>query len=232
MKKFFYFTMLFSFVFIFSCCSKNNSPSEDFPENSVNSILSNTQNNEGLSQDNSLPGNQDASQDNSSSGDPNANQTPQTDPPKETVATEFSTKILTSSKNRATNIKLTCEKINEKIVKSSTEFSFCQTVGVSKESEGYKKADVIVGDDIVHALGGGNCQVSSTLYNAVLNVPDLEVTERHPHGKDVNYVPEGKDAAIAHGSKDFRFKNNSTKDLKMYASSDDKNVYVKLVFLE
>lgn len=152
--------------------------------------------------------------------------------PKETVAAEFSTQIKTKSKNRAKNIEITCGKINNVTVKSGTEFSFCKTTGVSKESEGYEKADVIVNKKTVHALGGGNCQVSTTLYNAVLAVSDLEVTERHPHGKKVNYVPEGKDAAIAHGSKDLRFKNNSEKDLKIYASSDGKTVSVKLVFVE
>ena len=151
--------------------------------------------------------------------------------PQETTISEFSTKILTKSKNRANNIKITCEKINGMEIKSGEEFSFCGRTGTSKESEGYKKADVIVGDDTIKALGGGNCQVSTTLYNAVLNSSELEFTERHPHGKKVNYVPEGKDAAIAHGSKDFKFKNNSDKTLKIYASSDGKTVNVKLALL-
>ena len=151
--------------------------------------------------------------------------------PQETTASEFSTKILTKSKNRANNIKITCEKINGMEVKPGETFSFCDRTGKSKESEGYKKADVIVGDDTIKALGGGNCQVSTTLYNAVLNSSELEVIERHPHGKKVNYVPEGKDAAIAHGSKDFKFKNNSDKTLKIYASSDDKSVSIKLAFI-
>ena len=151
--------------------------------------------------------------------------------PQETTASEFSTKILTKSKNRANNIKITCEKINGMEVKPGETFSFCDRTGKSKESEGYKKADVIVGDDTIKALGGGNCQVSTTLYNAVLNSSELEVIERHPHGKKVNYVPEGKDAAIAHGSKDFKFKNNSDKTLKIYASSDGKSVSIKLAFI-
>ncbi len=151
--------------------------------------------------------------------------------PQETTISEFSTKILTKSKNRANNIKITCEKINGMEVKSGEEFSFCGRTGTSKESEGYKKADVIVGDDTIKALGGGNCQVSTTLYNAVLKSSELEVTERHPHGKKVNYVPEGKDADIAHGSKDFKFKNNSDKTLKIYASSDGKTVNIKLALL-
>ena len=149
----------------------------------------------------------------------------------ETTASEFSTKILTKSKNRANNIKITCDKINGMEVKPGETFSFCAKTGKSKESDGYKKADVIVGDDTIKALGGGNCQVSTTLYNAVLKVSNLEVTERHPHGKKVNYVPEGKDAAIAHGSKDFKFKNNSDKTLKIYASSDGKSVSIRLAFI-
>ena len=76
----------------------------------------------------------------------------------------------------------------------------------------------------------GNCQVSSTLYNAVLECSDnLEIIERHPHGKRVNYVPEGRDAAVSHGSQDCRFKNATDYDIKMYLSSDDENVYVTLV---
>lgn len=60
---------------------------------------------------------------------------------------------------------------------------FCQTVGKATEEKGYKKADVIVDKQVTQALGGGNCQVSSTLYNAILKVSDFKVTERHPHGK-------------------------------------------------
>ncbi len=149
----------------------------------------------------------------------------------ESTAYEFSTQIKTKSKNRLNNIQLTCNKINEHIVNPGEEFSFCQTTGKSTESDGYKKADVIIGKKIVQALGGGNCQVSTTLYNAVLGVPELEVTERHPHGKKINYVPEGKDAAIAHGSKDFKFKNNSDKKIKIYANVENNTVKIKLTFI-
>lgn len=151
--------------------------------------------------------------------------------PVETVLYEFSTPLKSKSSNRVNNIQITCSKLNEKTVEPGQEFSFCKTLGPSTEAEGYKKADVIVDEKVVQALGGGNCQVSTTLYNAVLGVPTLEVIERHPHGKKVNYVPEGKDAAIAHGSKDFKFKNNSDKTIKIYSSTDGTNVYVKLVSL-
>ena len=208
---------LFSNMFILTSCNNESNQKQNENKPDSNSNYSNTQTNEQKEENKQSEGNKD-------------NQNNQQIQP-ETTISEFSTKILTKSKNRANNIKITCEKINGMEVKPGETFSFCGRTGISKESEGYKKADVIVGDDTVKALGGGNCQVSTTLYNAVLNSSDLEVTERHPHGKKVNYVPEGKDAAIAHGSKDFKFKNNSDKTLKIYASSDSKTVNIKLALL-
>lgn len=215
-------TLLFllSNVFILSSCNNENNQSQNKQEqnNNYNNIQADKQNDENKQTE--------ENKDNQVQSNPK-----QESIPKETIISEFSTKILTKSKNRANNIQITCSKINGMEVTSGEEFSFCGRTGVSKESEGYKKADVIVGDDVIKALGGGNCQVSSTLYNAVLKTSELEVTERHPHGKKVNYVPEGKDAAIAHGSKDFKFKNNSDKSLKIYASSDGKTVNIKLALL-
>ena len=77
-------------------------------------------------------------------------------------------------------------------------------------------------------LGGGNCQVSSTLYNAVLKVPNLKVTERHEHSNSVPYVQKGKDAAVASGSYDFKFVNNTGNKIKITASCDKNNVYIKI----
>lgn len=76
--------------------------------------------------------------------------------------------------------------------------------------------------------GGGKCQVSSTLYNAVLEVPFLVVTERHPHTRKVTYVPEGKDACISYGGADFKFRNDSDFTIKIYAVTTPDNVTVKL----
>lgn len=75
----------------------------------------------------------------------------------------------------------------------------------------------------------GNCQISSTLYNAVLAVPSLVVTERHAHSNYVPYIAKGKDAAVAYGSYDFKFKNNSGNDIKILASTDGKTVITSLV---
>ena len=84
----------------------------------------------------------------------------------------------------------------------------------------------------LRVCGGGNCQVSSTLYNAVLQVENLEVVERHKHSKKVTYVPEGMDATVAYGSVDFKFKNNTGKTIKIGASNNADNVYIGLYTIE
>ena len=92
-----------------------------------------------------------------------------------------------------------------------------------------KEANVINSEgDTIKGLGGGNCQVSSTLYNAVAQIPELEVIERHNHGAEVHYVPIGQDAAVAYGSMDFRFKNNLNFKIKLYASTDDKYITIRI----
>ena len=80
--------------------------------------------------------------------------------------------------------------------------------------------------------GGGNCQVSSTLYNAVLETPGLVVTERHEHSNNVPYVQKGKDAAVAYGSYDFKFRNDTGNDIKITCFSDGSNVITNLISIK
>lgn len=77
--------------------------------------------------------------------------------------------------------------------------------------------------------GGGKCQVSSTLYNAVLAVPSLQVIERHEHSSKVPYIAKGKDAAVAYGSYDFKFKNNTGFDIQLLISCDENSVSAKIL---
>ena len=86
--------------------------------------------------------------------------------------------------------------------------------------------------DVVEALGGGLCQVSTTLYNAVLKIPELKVTERHPHSNKVPYIKSGKDAAVSYGAQDFKFINNTGNTIIIKASNTKNNVTVKLFKLE
>lgn len=143
----------------------------------------------------------------------------------------FSTKIVYKDDNRDHNIKLSLSKLNGVTVKSGDTFSFNNTVGSPSAEAGYKKADIFVQDKIVKGYGGGNCQVSTTLYNAVLKADGLQVTERHEHTRDVDYIEDGKDAAVAYGEIDLKFKNNSGNDIKIYAEMKDKEVKIKIVQL-
>ena len=148
--------------------------------------------------------------------------------PSEVELATYTTDLGNSSESRLTNIQITCRKLDGIIVEPGETFSFNDSTGPSLAEEGYQNAPVIVDGETVQDLGGGNCQVSSTLYNAVLAVSDLEVIERHEHGKDVSYVPDGKDAAVSYGGYDFSFKNNTGNRLKLYFSSNDETVSVKI----
>lgn len=151
----------------------------------------------------------------------------------EETITTFSTKIYSKDQARQTNIQITCNTLNDTIVKKGETFSFCNTVGKATTDKGYQKADVYDRNgNKQKGLGGGNCQISSTLYNAVLNVSGLTVTERHEHSNNVPYVPKGKDAAVAYGSYDFKFRNDTQNDIKIKSSTDSSNVTVSLVAMK
>ena len=111
--------------------------------------------------------------------------------PIEETLFSFSTNILDKDAGRQTNIKITCSVLNGTIVKAGNTFSFCDTVGKATTDRGYKEAKVFdENGEVTMGLGGGNCQVSSTLYNAVLQSPSFKIIERHPHGQRVYYVEE------------------------------------------
>ncbi|NMB41309.1 MAG: VanW family protein [Firmicutes bacterium] len=111
--------------------------------------------------------------------------------------------------NRAHNIFLAASSINNCLLAPGEVFSFNKATMPRDAEHGYKKAPVIVGGTVVPGYGGGICQVSSTLYNAVKNA-ELEVVERFPHSMPVDYVPKGMDATVSEYL-DFKFRNNRDK---------------------
>lgn len=162
--------------------------------------------------------------------EPKVNEQPE--PPIEEDLSSFSSKIYSKDSNRQKNLQITSSILNGKIIEPGQTFSFTKTVGKATPQKGYKEADIYDKDgNKIKGYGGGNCQISSTLYNAVLALPSLKVTERHPHSKKVPYVKEGKDAAVAYGSIDFKFINNYNFSVKIYCSVDSKNVYIRIVKL-
>lgn len=150
--------------------------------------------------------------------------------PVEEPLSSFSTKVSQKDPDRQTNITITCNSLNGYIVKAGETFSFCNTLGPAKPEDGYKKADTFDGEgNTIQAYGGGKCQVSTTLYNAVLNATGLTVIERHEHSGPVYYVSEGMDACVSYGSCDFKFRNDNNFDIKLYFSNTPDEIDISIV---
>lgn len=148
----------------------------------------------------------------------------------EELLAQFSTKIYSTDSARQNNLEITSKKLNGTVVKPNETFSFTKTIGPSTAAKGYEEADIYDSNgNKIKCYGGGNCQVSSTLYNAVQKVSSLEVVERHEHSNTVPYVKEGHDAAVAYGSVDFKFKNTNNFSIKILVETSKKYVVVKLM---
>ncbi len=142
----------------------------------------------------------------------------------------YSTELLDRSWSRTNNIKIASSKINNKIIAPGQEFSLNNAIGRRTSSKGYEEAPIIVntekGPKKKYGVGGGICQLASTLYNAVIN-SGMEVTERHMHSKTVKYVPKGKDATVSINV-DFKFKNTNEYPIKIktFLSKDSLTVSI------
>ena len=142
----------------------------------------------------------------------------------------YKTTIYTKTDERQNNVKLACKQLNGVIVAPKETFSFCDTLGPATPEDGYQKADTFDTEgEIYQEYGGGKCQVSSTLYNAVKDISGIEIIERSEHSNEVPYVPEGLDAAVAYGSVDFKFKNNNSYSIKIVAEATDDEVIIKII---
>ena len=129
----------------------------------------------------------------------------------------YSTKYDGGNTNRTTNLKIACQKINDKVILPGETFSYNKTLGERTTAAGYKNAAVYENGQVVDGIGGGICQISSTLYNAVL-MANMEVTERRNHMFVTSYTPAGRDATVVYGQTDFKFKNTRTYAVKIKAS--------------
>ncbi|MCB2305161.1 VanW family protein [Clostridium estertheticum] len=123
-----------------------------------------------------------------------------------TRISRYTTNFGSSSEDRATNIALATGSINGKLLMPGDVFSFNDVVGERTALRGYKAAGVIIGDKLEQGLGGGICQVSSTLYNAMLSTSIVSV-ERIHHTISSGYIPKGQDATVDYGNLDYKFKN-------------------------
>ena len=134
----------------------------------------------------------------------------------------------TSAYNRTNNLRLACAALDGTIILPGEEFSFNRVVGQRTEEKGYREALVYSGGGVSRPeVGGGVCQVASSIYYAVLQA-DLQTTERAAHMFIVDYVPFGMDATVYWGSLDYKFRNNSPYPIKMEASVYDGQVHIIL----
>jgi vancomycin resistance protein YoaR len=144
-----------------------------------------------------------------------------------TYKTRFSTSTQVGI-NRGNNIRISFSKIADMILAPGEVFSFNDIVGTRTKEKGYALAHGYVSGDIVDSYGGGICQVSTTLYNTAL-ISGLEIIERYPHSFGVNYAPYGLDATVSYGSKDFKFRNNTSWPLKIIGEVKENSISISFI---
>lgn len=148
-------------------------------------------------------------------------------PSERVLRAEFSTIYNTSSNERKINIFLASKSLNNYFVDVNAEFSFNKAVGERTEKRGYKQAKIIFNGEFVDGVGGGVCQVSTTLYNAVL-LSGLNVIEYHPHSLPVSYVLPSFDAMVNSANADLKFVNNTKNPIIIKTIADGNKLTVKI----
>ena len=140
---------------------------------------------------------------------------------------DFSTDISNSSSDRKHNIKNALNSLNKIEILPNEIFSFNKTVGRRTAENGYREAKIIVNNEFVEGLGGGVCQVSSTLYNSAL-LAGLEIVEANKHSKQVSYVKYGFDAMVNFGSSDLKFRNNTNEKLTIITNFSPNSARIRI----
>lgn len=138
------------------------------------------------------------------------------------------TTTTTANKDRNKNIELASSAINGLILQPGEEFSFNKTTGERSEAKGYRPAGAYLNGELIEEPGGGVCQVSSTLYNAVV-FAGLTTTERHAHSYEPSYVTPGEDAMVSYGGPDMKFVNNSSSAIAIRTSFADRKLKISIV---
>lgn len=139
----------------------------------------------------------------------------------------FTTTYDASNINRNNNLVLAAQKLNGTIVNPGETFSYNKTIGERTIAAGFKEAKAYANGDIVLDVGGGICQLSSTLYNACL-LTNLDIVERYNHSFTTSYVSPSRDATVSWGTLDYKFKNNRKYPIKIEATAGDGVVVVNI----
>ncbi len=142
------------------------------------------------------------------------------------IGTYTTTTTANSARNK--NIELASEALNGLILQPGEEFSFNKATGERSPAKGYRPAGAYLNGELVEEPGGGVCQVSSTLYNAVV-FSGLSTTERHAHSYEPSYVTPGEDAMVSYGGPDMKFVNNSSTAVAIRTSFADRKLKISIV---
>jgi vancomycin resistance protein YoaR len=143
------------------------------------------------------------------------------------LISSFTTRFDAGDYNRSRNLAIATKALNDSLVKPGEVFSFNNRVGPRTAQKGYREAFVIVANEFVPGIGGGICQVSSTLYNTVL-LAGLEIVERSNHSLPIAYVPLGRDATVSYGLQDFKFRNNLQSPVYIKTSVGSSSITMKI----
>ena len=152
----------------------------------------------------------------------------QLNPQKIVVRATFETSFASSTPERKHNISLASQALNNSFIEPNAEFSFNQRLGVRSEKKGYKNAKIIVDGKFVDGVGGGVCQVSTTLYNALL-LSGMNVIEHHPHSLAVSYVSPSCDAMVSYGHSDLKFINCTDNPILIKSSTTNDKLTITIL---
>ena len=147
--------------------------------------------------------------------------------PLTSLKSKFSTSFETSGANRKHNVRKSLSCFNGMVLEPGVEYSFNKITKRRTIENGYLPANIILNEEYTEGIGGGVCQTSTTLYNALL-LAGVDVLESHPHSLKSSYVKEGFDAMVNYGSSDLRWKNSSTTPMFVRTWSTDKDVFVEI----
>ena len=142
----------------------------------------------------------------------------------DTKISSFTTNYSSSDYSRSTNIQIATKSINNRLLMPGQSFSFNETVGQRTAERGYQMAPVIVGTKVDSDFGGGICQVSTTLYNAIIRA-NISSTERTHHTLPSHYIGPAMDATVDWGNLDYKFTNTLTYPVYIQAYTENKNIY-------
>ena len=146
----------------------------------------------------------------------------------EVVLASYSTPFNPGQVGRTHNLRLAIARVNNTVLQPGEEFSLNETVGPRLAKSGYRTAPIFRENEVVPEIGGGVCQVATTIYNAAL-LANMEMIERHHHSRPVVYCPTGRDATVYYGQLDMQFKNSLSHSVLTLGGVEGKRLWVKIL---